>query len=65
MLPEHLFATAGTCDQINNNLNSSDIIFAKVDAQTLLGISKANDGNVFVGQNFRTHQMVLLHLKLQ
>ncbi|MFN8145309.1 MAG: T9SS type A sorting domain-containing protein [Bacteroidia bacterium] len=50
--PGTSLATAGTCDQINNNLNSSDIIFAKVDAQTLLGISKANDGNVFVGQNF-------------
>lgn len=50
--PGTSLATAGTCDQINNNLNPSDIVFAKVDAVTLMGVSKINNNDVFVGQNF-------------
>lgn len=50
--PGTSLATAGTCDQINNNLNSSDIVFASVEAQTLVGMVKAQANDVFVGQNY-------------
>ena len=50
--PGHSLATAGTCDQVNNNLSSSDIVFAKVDALALVGMSKVNSTDIFVGQNF-------------
>jgi hypothetical protein len=49
--PGHALATAGTCDQVNNLGNASDIIFARVESATV-AVNNIDKNDVFVSQNY-------------
>jgi hypothetical protein len=49
--PGHGLAADGTCDQVNNDGKSSDIVFTRV-ARAPVGIEANNKNDMFVTQNY-------------
>ncbi|MBL0102732.1 MAG: T9SS type A sorting domain-containing protein [Bacteroidetes bacterium] len=49
--PGHALAAAGTCDLANNLGNSSDLVFARLDA-AIVSTGNLDNNNLFVSQNY-------------
>lgn len=50
--PGHALATAGTCDDDFNSGNSSDIVFGRYDAASIVGVKNVKSNDLFISQAY-------------